>query len=316
MRALLLLAGASVLIGLEFAWAEQPVGAALSTAHQGPVDLLRYDARSERLFVVQGKELSVLTVSGAAVGSISFDHAVTDVALATDLGKGLVAIEESGALALLDLNTVAVEKTLVAKLQAPTTVVFDSASGQFITASSRSPGLLAIKPDSGVQARIDTPVPIAALAANGRGWVFAAAKHEPEVYVFNSLSGADLGIFSAPGCSTPSSLAVDDAERRLYLACANGRLVVLDSDTGVVLSTQEIASGPAALELRMPGNRVVQAIIAIHGSNMTVSEGQITASAVRDIYEGLGNGTALAADPRSSRVFLATGSTVTVMRLE
>ena len=316
MRALLLLAGASVLIGLKFAWAEQPAEAVLSTAHQGPVDLLRYDARAERLFIVQGNELSVLTVTGARIGSISFDHAVTGLALAVDLGKGLVVIEESSALALVDLKNVAVEKTFFAEVQAPATVVFDSASGQFFAASSRNPGLLAINPDSGVQTRIDTHVPIAALSANGRGWVFAAAKGEPEVYLFNSLGGADLGIFPAPGCSTPSSLAVDDAERRLYLACANGRLVVLDSDTGVVLSTQEIAPGPAAMELRMPGNRVVQAIIAVHGSNVTVSEGQITASAVRDIYEGLGNGAALAADPRSSRVFLATGPTVTVMHLE
>ena len=316
MRALLLLAGASVLIGIESAWAEQPAGGALSTAHQGPVDLLRYDARSEHLFVVQGNELSVLTVTGAPVGNISFDHAVTGLALAADLGKGLVAIGESGALALVDLDTVAVETTFVAEVQAPATVVFDSASGQFFAASSRNPGLLAIQPGSGVQTRIDTHLPVAALAANGRGWIFAAAKGEPEVYLFNSLSGADLGIFPAPGCSTPSSLAVDDAERRLYLACANGRLVVLDSDTGVVLSTQEIAPGRAAVELRMPGNRVIQAIIAVDGSNVTVSEGQITASAVRDIYAGLGNGAALAADPRSSRVFLAAGSTVTVMHLE
>ena len=316
-RTLLLLVSALALSSIDTSRAEQSVNGVLRSNYDEQIGLLLFDPAYNRLFVVQGKMLSGLSVSGDGEGvEVLFARPLSALALASESDLGMVTFRAADSVSLVDLDTAVVRATLESAVPAPDVALYDGLTRRFFAASSRNTGLAAIETTGGKQKRYDTAVPIRALASNHRGWLFAAASNEPAVYVFDSSSGANLGSFPAPGCLYPSALAVDDVERRLYLACTNGQLQVLDSDNGVVLSRQEISPGPAGLVLRRHGDRALQAIVAVEGQNVSISEGRITADTVRNVLYGLGNGTALQVDSVGSRLFVATGSSVTVLDLQ
>ena len=294
-----------------------PVDQTLESGQTGRIDLLRYEPAAERLLLVQGNTVTVLAAAdGSPQESTSFRGKPTALALGHESGKALFALGHQNLLWVIDINGFQVEATLASPIDFPSLAAFDRASGSFLVASRRSPGIGAVKPGEGTIKMVGASGPLAALAATGRGWVFGAAADRPVIYVFDSLSLAGLGMFSAPGCGNPSDLALDDMERRLYLTCANGLLLVLDSDTGVVLARHESPAGASRLIVRTLEGRTIQAIVLAADASLTVFEGRIMASGMKSVYHGLDEASGLQMEKGMERVFLAHGSKVSVLALQ
>jgi len=294
-----------------------PVDRTLESGQPGKIDLLRYEPTAERLVLVQGNTVMILAAGdGSLQESISFRSKPTALALGHESGKGVIAFEHQNLLQVIDINGFQVETTLESPIDFPSLAVFDRASGNFLVASRRSPGISAIRPGEDAIKTVGAPGPLAALAATGRGWVFGAAADRPSIYVFDSLSLSGLGMFSAPGCGNPSDLALDDMERRLYLTCTNGLLLVLDSDTGVVLTRHELPPGASRLIVRTLERRTIQAIVLAEDASLTVFEGRIMASGMKSVFNGLDETGELQMEKGMGRIFLARGSAVSVLALQ
>ena len=294
-----------------------PVDRTLESGQTGKIDLMRFGPTSEQLVLVQGNKVTILAAGdGSPQGSSSFRSKPTAMALGHESGKALFALGHQNLLWVIDINGLQVETTLASPIDFPWLAAFDRASGSFLVASRRSPGIAAFRPGEDTIKTLGSSGPLAALAATGRGWVFGAAADRPIIYVFDSLSLSGLGMFSAPGCEDPSDLALDDMERRLYLTCANGLLLVLDSDTGVVLARHELPAGASRLIVRTLEGRTIQAIVLGEDASLTLFEGRIMASGLWSAYRGLDETGELQMEKGMGRIFLASGSTVSVLALQ
>ena len=288
----------------------------LYSAYPESIDMMRLDHSSGSLLLAQGNVLTVLGADGGLRGELALESRPTSFVIAQGSGKALLALGHGNTLAIVDLNSAAIDATLQSAIEFPSVTAFDPASGNFLAASDRNPGLAVIDPGGRGQQVIDTEGPIASLEATGRGWIFGAAAGESAVYVFDSLSGVALGEFPAPGCRYPSDLALDDAERRIYLTCTNGLFLALDSDAGVILNRQEVEPGDLRLALRILDNRIIQAIVVAEGKGVHVLEGRIAVSGVKGVYGGLESPRDVQVEPDTGRIFLATGSNVSVVDLQ
>ena len=176
-RTLLLLISALALSCLATSRAEQSVSGVLRTNYDEQIGLLRFDPAYNRLFVVQGKILSGLSVSGEDEGvEISFARPLTGLALSSGSDLGMVTFRAADSVSLVDLDTAAVRVTLESAVPAPDVALYDGLTGRFFVASSRNTGLAAFETTGNEQTRYDTPIPINALAST-TGLAFRSREH-------------------------------------------------------------------------------------------------------------------------------------------
>ena len=82
--------------------------------------------------------------------------------------------------------------------------------------------------------------------ADEKGHVFVNIEDKSEIVEFDSAKLAVENHWSiAPG-EEPSGLAIDRKHRRLFSVCSNKLMVVVNADTGKVVTTLPIGTGPDA----------------------------------------------------------------------
>jgi DNA-binding beta-propeller fold protein YncE len=160
--------------------------------------------------------------------------------------------------------------------------------------------LLHKKPDDGA-AHAD-PVPPAVPAA--------PAKAPPPGITLDWTQGRRAGnarSFSlAPGCTSPKSLAIDNAHQRLFAACGNMQLVVLNADTGDRVASLPIGSGVEAIGYD-PGRGLIYAANGGADGSLTIIHQDVT-----DTYRVIQNlptrqrARTLAVNPETGLVYLVT----------
>jgi DNA-binding beta-propeller fold protein YncE len=139
---------------------------------------------------------------------------------------------------------------------------------------------------------------------DGAGKLFVNLEDKSEVLV---LDPKDLKVTTrwplAPG-EEPSGLAIDVKNRRLFSACGNKMMVILDADTGKVLATPAIgehvdgaAFDPATgLAFSSNGDGTLTVVHEENPSTFTVAQNVVTQRGARTI----------ALDPKTHNVFLPT----------
>ena len=73
--------------------------------------------------------------------------------------------------------------------------------------------------------------------------IFLNATEKSEVAVINREKRAVVARWPVTGGKVNVGVALDEAHHRLFIACREGKLMVMDSDTGKVLQTLPIATG-------------------------------------------------------------------------
>ncbi len=82
------------------------------------------------------------------------------------------------------------------------------------------------------------------MAFDGRGRLFVNAEDQSVIHVVDTHELKLVATWLlAPG-EGPTGLAIDRAHDRLFSACGNGKFVVLDSDTGKIITVLPIGEDP------------------------------------------------------------------------
>src|SRR5262249_38680961 len=79
--------------------------------------------------------------------------------------------------------------------------------------------------------------------ADGRGKVYAHLEDTNELVELDAAKAIVVKKYSLSPCNSPSGLAIDVKNRRLFSACSNRLLAVSDPDAGNVLATPPIGAG-------------------------------------------------------------------------
>ncbi len=210
-------------------------------------DYLTMDAKSRRLYVSRSSHVSVVDVDkGTVIGDIPNTSGVHGIAIDSNLGRGFTSNGRSSSVTIFDLKTLSkLGETPVG--QGPDAILFDSASKRVFTFNGQGQSATAIDAQTGkVVGTIALPGRPEFAVNDGRGEIFDNIEDKNEVVALNARTLKIDHVWSlAPG-DGPSGIAMDAKNRRLFAVCGNQKLIVLNTDTGQVVSTVPIGNGPDA----------------------------------------------------------------------
>ncbi len=213
----------------------------------GGWDYLTADSQNRRLYVSHGTEVVVVDLdSRQIVGRITGMSRIHGIAIADNSGLGFISDGGSNEVVVFGLQNQTVKQKVKAGTN-PDGIVFDPASNRVFAFNGRSQNATAIDAAAGTIAgtvelggKPEFPV------SDGQGSVYANIEDKNEIVRIDSKSLAVKARWSISPCESPSGLAMDRTNRRLFSVCDNKLMAVVDADSGKVIATPAIGEGPDA----------------------------------------------------------------------
>jgi DNA-binding beta-propeller fold protein YncE len=209
---------------------------------EGGWDYLTYDPDGHRLFVSRSTHVQVVDARrDSVVGDIPNTFGVHGIALVPDVGRGYTSNGRDSSVTVFDLKTLKVSTTLRIPGLNPDAILYDPVSKRVFTFNGRSSDATAIDPAKNV---VVGTVPLAgkpeAGVADGRGRIYVNIEDKSLVTCFDARTLKVIASWPVAPGEEPSGLAMDRVHRRLFSACGNQKLVVLDADSGKVVTSLPI----------------------------------------------------------------------------
>jgi DNA-binding beta-propeller fold protein YncE len=272
---------------------------------QGSWDYLTVDESGRRLYVSHGTQVEVLDVdSHAIVGQIPDTPGVHGIAIVSESGRGFVSDGQSGMVTIFDLKTLKTTGDVPAGKK-PDAIIYDPATARVFAFNGGSGSATAIDAASGkVVGTVDLGGSPEFAAADGKGFVFDNLEDESQVLKIDANKLTVVERWPTAPCSSPSSMAMDRANRRLFLGCRSKVMAVMDADTGKIITTLPIGD-------HVDATAFDEQTKLIFNSN---GEGTITVirqeapdkySAIETV-KTLPRAKTMALDPRTHQLFLST----------
>ncbi len=230
-------------------------------------DYVVADAPSGRVYVAHGDRLSVVDSRALKpVGDVTGVQGGTHgTYVAASAGLGFTDDGQAGQAVAFDLKSLAIRAMLPAAADADAIVgegnhvyVMDGDSGVVTVIDAQGPAVLAT---------ITVGGSLEAAAADGRGHLFVNGAERGEVVRIDTRSNAVTARWPVADCKSPHGMAIDPMRHRLFTTCENGRLDVLDTDSG-----REVASAPIGLGTDSAGfDPLRRRVFSSNGRDGTIS---------------------------------------------
>lgn len=211
----------------------------------GGWDYLAVDPAAGRVYASHGTLVEVVdTNAGKVIGQITQLHGVHGIAVAPEFGKGFITNGQSNSVTIFDLKTLAkVGEPQTG--QNPDSVCFEPKTKHIFTFNGRSSDSTAIDPKTN---EVIKSFPLGGkpeeCAADGTGKIYANLEDSSEIIEIDAAKPAVLRHASLAPCESPSGLAIDIKNKKLFAACDNKVMAVIDIPTLKVVATPPIGAGP------------------------------------------------------------------------
>jgi DNA-binding beta-propeller fold protein YncE len=207
---------------------------------QGGWDYLTVDDSARRLYVSHGTKVEILNLdSGELLGSIP-TKGVHGIALAPEFNHGFISDGKADAVIMFDLGTMKVQQEM-ASPRDPDGIIYDPATKRVFAFNGESNNATAIDAASGkVAGTVDLGGGPEFAVADGKGYVFDNLEDESQVVKINARDLRVEQRWPTAPCAKPSSMAMDRANRRLFVGCRSKVMAVMNADTGQVITTLPI----------------------------------------------------------------------------
>jgi DNA-binding beta-propeller fold protein YncE len=264
------------------------------------------DSSSHRLFISRSTHVIVLDVdSGKTVGDIPDTPGVHGIALAPEFGRGFTSNGHEGTVSIFDLKTLKPISKVQDVGQNPDAILYDPASKRVFTFNGRSHDSTAIDAESGkIAGKIALDGKPEFAVSDGRGGLFVNLEDKSELL---ALDPRDLKVKSrwplAP-CESPSGLAMDRENRRLFAGCDNKVMAVINADSGKVITTLPIGEGVDADRFD-PATKMAFASCG-EGVLSVIKEESPDKFSVLDSVKTVRGARTMALDPETHTIYLVT----------
>jgi len=209
---------------------------------EGSWDYLNVDEVNGVIFVSHATVAQAIDIkTGKLVGTIPDTKGIHGIAIANDLNKGFTSNGRDSSVTIFNLKTLEVITKIQVTGQNPDAILYDPFSQKVFTCNGRSNNSTVID--------AKTNKVIATIPLDGRpefsvtdvkGKIFINIEDKSLINVINS---ATLKVEQhwpiAPG-DGPSGLALDNETHRLFSVCSNKLMVVIDAETGKIITTLPI----------------------------------------------------------------------------
>jgi DNA-binding beta-propeller fold protein YncE len=283
-------------------------------AGTGSWDYLSVDEAARRLYVSHGTQVEVLDIDSlvevldidslAVVGSVPKTPGVHGIAIAPEVGRGFVSNGQASTVTIFDLKTLKAIAD-VPTGQKPDAIIYDPATSRVFAFNGGGNSATAIDAASGkVAGTVDLGGGPEFAAADGKGFVYNNLEDESLLLKINSRELKVEQRWPTAPCSSPSSMAMDRATRRLFLGCRSKVMAVVDADSGKVITTLPIGDHVDAtafdaetkLIFNSNGEGTITVIHQDSPDKYTIVETVRTAPRAKT----------MALDPKTHRLFLST----------
>lgn len=218
---------------------EIPVGG------DGGWDYLTLDSAGQRLYVSHATKVVVIDLAKDAVaGEITNTPGVHGIAIAPELGCGLVTCGRENKGAVVDLKTLQILSKLDTGAN-PDGMLYEPGQQEFYTFNGRSGSATVIDAKA---RKVVATIPLGgkpefAAVDVKAGRVFNNLEDKSELVAIDTRKHEVVNRWPiAPG-EEASGMAFDGKNHRLFLGCGNKMMVMVDSQTGKVLATVPIGDG-------------------------------------------------------------------------
>jgi len=211
----------------------------------GGWDYIAVDPSANRVYASHATLVEVVdTTSGKVVGQIPQLHGVHGVAVAPEFGKGFITNGQSNSVTIFDLKTLAkVGEPQTG--QNPDSVCFEPVTKHIFTFNGKSNDSTAIDP------KTNEVIKSFALGGkpeecqpDGTGKMYVNLEDSSEIVEFDAAKTTILRHASLSPCDSPSGLAIDQKDKKLFAVCDNKMMVVIDIPSLKVIATPPIGAGP------------------------------------------------------------------------
>jgi YVTN family beta-propeller protein len=208
---------------------------------EGSWDYLTVDEGARRLYVSHGTQVEVLDIdAGTIAGKIANTPGVHGIALAPELGRGFVSNGQASTVTIFDLKTLQ-EIAQVPTGKKPDAIIYDPATSRVFAFNGGSNSATVIEAATGkVAGTIDLGGGPEFAAADGTGYVFNNLEDENTVLKIDARKLTVEQRWKTAPCASPSSMAIDRKNRRLFVGCRSKIMAVMNADTGQVVTTLPI----------------------------------------------------------------------------
>src|SRR5579871_1741661 len=201
-------------------------------------DGIFFDAANHHVFLTHGSHVVVVdTKTYQVAGDIPDTPQVHDVVIADKLGKGFVTSGANNAVVVFDPKTLKTTGTIAVGTR-PDAAVYDPFSRRVFTFNGGSNDSTAIDVASGT---VDGTVALGGkpefAVTDGKGHVFDNIEDKSEIVEINTKTMEVTAHWPLAPCESPSGLAFDKVHARLFAACENEMMAVVDAKTGKVVTT-------------------------------------------------------------------------------
>jgi len=177
-------------------------------------------------------------VKGSIVGTIANLDGVHGIAIAPELNKGFISTKNDNSVTIFDTKTYTVIKKIEVTGKSPDAILFDAFSQKVFVFNGHSDNATVI------DAKTNEIIATIALAGNpefsqtdGNGKIYVNLESKSSIAVINATTHQVENVWTiAPG-EGPSGLALDNENHRLFSVCANKLMIVVDAETGKVITT-------------------------------------------------------------------------------
>lgn len=202
----------------------------------GGWDYVTVDATARRVYVSHSTQVDVLDAdSFAVIGTIPDTPGVHGIAVAPEAGRGYISAGKADTVVAFDLKTLKpLDQIKVGKK--PDAIIYEPLTRRIYVMNGDSDSITTLNAADGK---------VVGTIALGGGPEFAVSDAKGNLYVnleaqnetlhidVNSMTVKDR--WPLAPCATPTSLAMDIQNRRLFVGCRSKQFAVLNADTGKVV---------------------------------------------------------------------------------
>jgi len=272
---------------------------------QGGWDYLTVDEAARRLYVSHGSQVEVLDLdTNSVVGTIPDTKGVHGIAIAPELGRGFISNGGTSTVTIFDLKTL---KKLgeVPTGKKPDAIIYDAATSQVFAFNGDSDSATVITAADGkVAGTIDLGGGPEFAASDGTGFVFDNLEEQSLVLKIDARKRTVEQRWKTAPCESPSSMAMDRPNHRLFIGCRNKVMAVLDSDSGKVIASLPIGDHVDATAFD-PDSQLIFFSNG-EGSISVIHQDSPDKYSVVDTVKTLPRAKTMALDPKTHQLFLST----------
>jgi len=207
-------------------------------------DYLTVDSDARRVYISHGTHVVVMNADTYAIeGDIPDTPGVHGIALASDLGRGFISSGRANTATIFDLKTLKTIGTVKTDAN-PDAIAYDPVSKRVFTFNGRGKNTTAINAtDGSVVGTLALGGKPEFAVADGKGSIFVNNEDTSELIEIDTQKITETHRWPMAPCKSPSGLAMDRKNRRLFAGCDDKVMVVINADTGKVIATPTIGDG-------------------------------------------------------------------------